>query len=153
MATYIMLTRLTDKGAETIKEKPGRIEAVAKEVEAFGVKVVAAVCRARASSILSTSSSAPDHATVARVLGGTRVPGQRPHSDAAGGAGREFVTRFKKKWPGPPWACTSGRDGRIRGRAEASAAFPVCRGWAPTDESLPGDTRPRKRWRPSTTSW
>ncbi|HZU34980.1 MAG TPA: GYD domain-containing protein [Gemmataceae bacterium] len=41
MATYIMLTRLTDKGAETIKEHPGRNEAVAKELEGFGVKVVA----------------------------------------------------------------------------------------------------------------
>ena len=32
MATYIMLTRLTDKGAETIKDNPARIEAVAKEL-------------------------------------------------------------------------------------------------------------------------
>ena len=40
MATYILLSSLTDQGAETIQEKPGRIKEVNKEIEAMGVKVL-----------------------------------------------------------------------------------------------------------------
>ncbi len=41
MATYIMLTTLTDEGRKTIKQNPNRIKEVNKEVEAMGVKIVA----------------------------------------------------------------------------------------------------------------
>ena len=41
MATYVMLTTLTDEGRKTIKEKPQRIREVNKEVEAMGVKIIA----------------------------------------------------------------------------------------------------------------
>ncbi len=41
MATYVMLTTLTDEGRKTIKEKPQRIKEVNKEVEAMGVRVLA----------------------------------------------------------------------------------------------------------------
>ena len=41
MAIYVMLTNLTDEGRKTIKENPGRIKEVNKEVEAMGVKLVA----------------------------------------------------------------------------------------------------------------
>jgi len=41
MATYILLSNLTDEGAKTIKRNPGRIKEVNKELEALGVKVVA----------------------------------------------------------------------------------------------------------------
>jgi uncharacterized protein with GYD domain len=40
MPTYVMLTRLTDEGAKTIKSHPERILEVDKEMEAFGLKVV-----------------------------------------------------------------------------------------------------------------
>ncbi len=40
MATYIMLTTLTDEGRKTIKEKPKRIQEVNQEVEAMGVKII-----------------------------------------------------------------------------------------------------------------
>jgi uncharacterized protein with GYD domain len=36
-----MLTTLTDEGRKTIKQNPGRIKEVNKEVEAMGVKIVA----------------------------------------------------------------------------------------------------------------
>jgi len=39
MAYYVILSRLTDEGRKTIKEKPGRIFEVNKELEAMGVKV------------------------------------------------------------------------------------------------------------------
>jgi uncharacterized protein with GYD domain len=40
MPTYVMLTTLTDEGRKTVKEKPGRIKEVNKEVEAMGVKIL-----------------------------------------------------------------------------------------------------------------
>jgi uncharacterized protein with GYD domain len=41
VATYLMLSRLTDEGRKTLKERPGRVEAVNKEVEAMGARVTA----------------------------------------------------------------------------------------------------------------
>lgn len=41
MATYILLSNLTDEGAKTIKNNPRRIIQVNTELEAMGVKVVA----------------------------------------------------------------------------------------------------------------
>jgi len=41
MATYVMLTTLTDEGRKTVKEKPQRIKEVNKEVEGMGVKILA----------------------------------------------------------------------------------------------------------------
>lgn len=41
MAIYVMLTRLTQEGLETLKKRPGRIQEVNREVEAQGVKVLA----------------------------------------------------------------------------------------------------------------
>ena len=41
MAKFVMLTTLTDEGRKTVKASPERIKEVNKEVEAFGVKVLA----------------------------------------------------------------------------------------------------------------
>ena len=41
MATYVMLTTLTDEGRKTIKAKPERIKEVNKEVESMGVRILA----------------------------------------------------------------------------------------------------------------
>ena len=41
MAKFVMLTTLTDEGRKTVKSSPERIKEVNKEVEAFGVKVLA----------------------------------------------------------------------------------------------------------------
>jgi len=40
MAKYILLSTLTAKGRETIKERPERIKEVNTEIEALGVKVL-----------------------------------------------------------------------------------------------------------------
>ena len=40
MATYILLSSLTDDGRKTIKTRPERIQEVNKELEAMGAKVV-----------------------------------------------------------------------------------------------------------------
>ncbi|MBM4128499.1 MAG: GYD domain-containing protein [Nitrospira sp.] len=39
MAHYVILSRLTDEGRKTIKQRPERISEVNKEMEAMGVKV------------------------------------------------------------------------------------------------------------------
>ena len=39
MATYIMLSNLTDEGRKTLKERPERLHAVNKEVESMGARV------------------------------------------------------------------------------------------------------------------
>ena len=41
MATYIMLSTLTDEGRKTLKQRPERLGEVNKEVEAMGARVVA----------------------------------------------------------------------------------------------------------------
>ena len=41
LATYIMLSTLTDEGRKTLKERPERLGEVNKEVEAMGARVVA----------------------------------------------------------------------------------------------------------------
>ncbi len=41
MATYVMLTTLTDEGRKTLKQNPQRLKGVNKEVEAMGVKILA----------------------------------------------------------------------------------------------------------------
>ena len=41
MATYILLSTLTDEGAKTVKANPGRIKEVNKEIEKLGAKVTA----------------------------------------------------------------------------------------------------------------
>ena len=40
MATYLMLSTLTDEGRKTLKERPERLQAVNKEIEAMGGRVV-----------------------------------------------------------------------------------------------------------------
>ncbi|AIG96871.1 MULTISPECIES: GYD domain-containing protein [Archaeoglobus] len=37
---YVVLSRLTDEGAETLKEKPERVKEVNQELEKMGVKVI-----------------------------------------------------------------------------------------------------------------
>jgi uncharacterized protein with GYD domain len=41
MPLYVMLTRLTDEGRRTIKERPGRIKEVNAELEQMGAGVIA----------------------------------------------------------------------------------------------------------------
>ena len=41
MATYILLSRLTDEGRKTLKERPERLQEVNKEIETMGGRVTA----------------------------------------------------------------------------------------------------------------
>jgi uncharacterized protein with GYD domain len=95
MATYIMLTRLTDKGAETIKENPARIEAVAKELEGFGVKVVAQYAVLGPFDFVNVIE-APDNMTVARISAELASRGSVRIQTLPAMPVSEFITKFRK---------------------------------------------------------
>ena len=66
MATYVMLTTLTDEGRKTLRQNPSRIREVNKEVEAMGVKILAQY------SVLGPYDfvnilDAPDNLTISKV--------------------------------------------------------------------------------------
>jgi len=66
MATYILLTSLTDEGRKTVKANPGRIKEVNKEVEALGAKVIAQYAVLGLYDFVNVVE-APDNETIARV--------------------------------------------------------------------------------------
>ena len=66
MATYIMLSNLTDEGAKTIKENPNRIKEVNQEIEALGVKVVSQYATLGPYDFVNIVE-APDNETIVRV--------------------------------------------------------------------------------------
>ena len=66
MGTYVLLTRLTDDGAKTMKERPERLKEVNKEVEAMGVKIVGQYALLGQFDFLNIIE-APDNETITRV--------------------------------------------------------------------------------------
>lgn len=66
METYIMLTKLTDQGRKTIKEKPKRTQEVNKEVEAMGGKVLSQYAILGPYDFV-TVLQAPDNKTIAKI--------------------------------------------------------------------------------------
>ena len=66
MATYILLSSLTDKGARTIKENPGRVKEVNKELDALGVKVMAQYAVMGPYDFMNIVEG-PDNETILRV--------------------------------------------------------------------------------------
>ncbi len=66
MATYIMLSSLTDEGAKTIKTNPERIKQVNKEIEALGVHVSSQYATLGPYDFVSIVE-APDNQAVARL--------------------------------------------------------------------------------------
>lgn len=66
MAIYVMLTTLTDEGRKTIRENPGRIQAVNKEVAAMGAKILAQYTLLGPYDFINILE-APDNKTIAKV--------------------------------------------------------------------------------------
>jgi uncharacterized protein with GYD domain len=64
--TYIMLTSLTPDGVKTIKNNPGRVHEVNKEMEQLGVKVVSQWATLGEYDFVSVVE-APDENTMAKV--------------------------------------------------------------------------------------
>jgi len=66
MAGFIMLTKLTANGVKTLKDNPGRMQEVNKEVEQLGVKVLNQWATLGAYDFVSVVQ-APDEKAMARV--------------------------------------------------------------------------------------
>src|SRR3954470_7937997 len=66
VATFILLSSLTDEGAQTIKEEPDRIRAVNQELDRMGVHVVSQWAVLGPYDFVNVVE-APDNLTVARV--------------------------------------------------------------------------------------
>ena len=66
MATYIMLTTLTDEGRKTIKERPNRIKEVNKELEGMGAKVISQYAVLGPYDFVNIIE-APDNQAIARI--------------------------------------------------------------------------------------
>ena len=66
MPTFLMLTNLTAEGVRTLKNNPGRITEVNREVEQMGVKVISQYATLGQYDFVNVVE-APDEATMARV--------------------------------------------------------------------------------------
>ena len=66
MSTYIMLSNLTDEGAKTLKENPGRLQEVNKEIEKLGARVTAQYATLGPYDFVNVVEAA-DNTTIARV--------------------------------------------------------------------------------------
>ena len=66
MPTYIMLTSFTADGVKTLKNHPGRVQEVNKEMEQLGVKVLSQWATLGQYDFVSVVE-APDETTMAKV--------------------------------------------------------------------------------------
>jgi uncharacterized protein with GYD domain len=66
MPIYVMLTILTSEGRKTLKERPGRLFEVNKEVEAMGAKLLAQYAVLGPYDFVNILE-APDNETISRV--------------------------------------------------------------------------------------
>ena len=66
MPLFIMLTNLTSNGVKTLKDNPGRVQEVNKEVEQLGVKVLSQWATLGEYDFVSVVE-APDEKTMAKV--------------------------------------------------------------------------------------
>src|SRR5438874_12395697 len=66
MATYIMLSTLTDEGRKTLKERPERLQEVNRELDAMGARVTAQYAVLGGYDFVNIRE-APDNETVARI--------------------------------------------------------------------------------------
>jgi uncharacterized protein with GYD domain len=66
MPTYVMLSKLTPEGVQTLKNNPGRIREVNREIEALGAKVTAQWATLGRVDFINVVD-APDEGTMAKV--------------------------------------------------------------------------------------
>jgi uncharacterized protein with GYD domain len=66
LATYILLSTLTDEGRKTVKDNPSRIQEVNKEIESMGAKVVGQWAVLGPYDFVNVVE-APNNETVARI--------------------------------------------------------------------------------------
>jgi len=95
MATYILLSNLTDEGAETIKKNPARIKEVNKEIEAMGVTVKDQYATLGPFDFVNIVE-APDNQTIARVSAELSARGSIRIQTLAAIPIDDFIATFKR---------------------------------------------------------
>ncbi len=95
MATYVMLTSLTDEGRKTVRQNPERIGEVNKEVEVMGAKVVAQYVLMGQYDFVNILE-APDNETMVRVAIELGSRGTLQTMTMAAMSLDEFVATLKK---------------------------------------------------------
>ncbi len=96
MPTYILLSKLTDEGWKTVREKPERIKEVNRELEAMGVKVVHQYATLGSYDFVNIVE-APDNKTIARISIEMGSRGTIQIMSVPAIPIDEFITAIKKK--------------------------------------------------------
>ena len=96
MPTYILLSTLTPKGRETVKDRPERIKEVNKEIEALGAKVVAQYAVLGPYDFVNVVE-APDNETIIRVSVELGSRGTVQITSMPAISTDEFIAAIKKK--------------------------------------------------------
>jgi uncharacterized protein with GYD domain len=91
MATFVLLSSLTDEGAKTIKQNPARIKQVNDELAKMGVKVVSQWAVLGNYDFVNVVE-APDNTTIARVSA-ELLARDDPDHDAGGDPNRRVHRR------------------------------------------------------------
>ena len=102
MATYVMLTTLTDEGRKTIKEKPERIKEVNKEVESMGVKILAQYALLGQYDFVNILE-APNNEVMSKVAIELGARGTLQTTTLAAMTLDDFIAYLKKKPSESPW--------------------------------------------------
>ena len=96
MPIYILLSKLTDEGWKTVKERPERIREVNRELEAMGVKVLSQYATLGEYDFINVVEAA-DNKTIARVSIELGSRGTIRLKTMPAIAIEEFIQSIKKK--------------------------------------------------------
>lgn len=94
MALYILLTRLTDAGAETITKHPERIKEVNKELEGLGARVLAQYATLGPYDFVNVVEAA-DNVTIAHVSAELAARGSIRIQTLPAMPIDDFISKFK----------------------------------------------------------
>ncbi len=96
MPTYILLSKLTDEGWKTVKERPERIKEVNRELEGMGVKVLQQYATLGDYDFVNVVEG-PDNKTIAKVSIELGSRGTIRLKTLAAIPIDEFITSIKEK--------------------------------------------------------
>lgn len=96
MSIYILLSKLTAEGRKTVRENPGRVQEVNKEIESFGAKILSQYATLGAYDFVNIVE-APDNKTVLKVSVELGARGTVEITTLPALSLNEFVTAAKAK--------------------------------------------------------